>query len=286
MKRLFIIACFLSTRLLIAAPNPNASQNPALATSQPQQQPADLQSKGPALNLSSAMNQETLNATGVDTLSTSQQQALANWIENWSTQNQQQNNSQTKVAPNAVVAVLGDGHFVKLGDGSVWNVGPNAWLYTYYWKPGDIVNVSKSQDTLFPFTLSNQNYNQPATAQKASSQVSQSFATGYTITEIRNGGQFIRLSNNTLWQIAPSARYQAAGWSNGQQVFVIQNTVATGGGYELFNGATSRSVYGNVVKNASAIQNNAANNSAKSNNTPQKPTSSSASKSSPQTNQS
>lgn len=286
MKRLFIITCFLSTQMLIAAPNSKISQNSSQSTNQIQQLPAAQQSKEPALNLSIAMNQETLNATGVETLSPSQQQALASWIENWSTQNQQQNNVSTKVAPNAVVAVLGDGHFVKLGDGSVWNISPNAWLYTYYWKPGDIVSVSKSQDTLFPFTLSNQNYNQPATAQKASPQVSQSFANGYTITEIRNGGQFIRLSNNTLWQIAPSARYQAAGWSNGQQVFVIQNTVATGGGYELLNGATSRSVYGNVVKNASAIQNDTANNSAKGNNNLQKPTSSSASKSSPQTNQS
>lgn len=284
MKRLFIVIPLLFIQMLIATFNLNATPLSAATQNKlqsPQNAPPNPHS---SLQLSAVMNQETMNETGVSTLSPTQQEALASWIENWAAS--QQNDSQTKVAPNAIVAVLGDGHYVKLGDGSVWNVSPNAWIYTYYWKPGDIVNVSKSQDTLFPYSLSNQNYNQPATAQKASSQVSQSFTNGYTITEIRNGGQFIRLSNNTLWQVAPSARYQAAGWSNGQQVFVIQNTVATGGGYELLNGTTSRSVYANVVKNAAAIQNGAANNSSKSNNSPQKQAATNASQSPSQANQS
>ncbi len=138
--------------------------------------------------------------------------------------------------------MIEDGHYVQLENKEVWNINPNAWIYTYYWKAGDIISVTKGQDTLFPFCLTNQNSTPSVNGKPASSEVTDTMKTSYSITSITSGGQFVTLSDGSVWQIEPSARYMAQGWSSGQTVFVFHQKEATGQPYRLFNGTTARSV--------------------------------------------
>lgn len=192
-----------------------------------------------SLNLSKDMPQNIQKETGVDQMNPDQIKALTSWIEKWS---QSQIPQTPPPAPNQVVSVLGDGHFVKLGDGSVWNINSNAWIYTYYWKAGDTVQISPGSDTLFPYSLTSSSSSQSVNAQKATKSVSDSFKTSYTISQIQDNGKILVLSDNSCWQINPSARYMSAGWSVGQSVFIVEQTQSALKGYELFNGDTTRSV--------------------------------------------
>ena len=220
------------------------------------------------LDLMSSMNASELQATGLNKLNSKQQAALSNWVSSWAEAQslKEQNLGQGKIASNAVSAVVGNGHYVKLGDGSVWNVSPNAWIYTYYWQQGDTIKVGKSLDTLFQYSLTNENYNQTINAQKGSSDASSALENSFTISRVKEGGRFVTLDNGSVWQVASSDRYQSAGWSKGQQVFVVKIAHATGDQYVLLNGNNSRSVYSTSIKKGNPEKNNALNNSTNSNN--------------------
>ncbi len=226
----------------ISKTNPTKKTN---SKAQNTDQPLPAQSPSDPINLKTLMSPSEQEQAGIDSLSSEQLQSLETWFSNY-IQNQKKEASQ--VASNEVNMVLSEGHYVKLGSGQVWAISPNAWIYTYYWQKGDPIEVGKSQDSLFPISLTNKNSGQSVNAKKPSKDVSQAFSKNEQITKIANDGQFITLSDGSSWQVEPSARYMAQGWSKGDSVFVVQVKNSTGSPYELYNGTTSRSVFVSKIK--------------------------------------
>lgn len=232
-KLFFILSSFLSFSLFganVCSSNQKASSSNSSSTSS-------------SLDLQSAMSQEELKQTGVNKLNPKQVQALSSWIENYQTQSDQ-------AKPNQVSMVLNEGQYVQLGSGKIWTINPNAWIYTYYWQKGDPIKVSKSNDQLFPVTLTNENSGQSVNAQMATGNIQQAFSKHQTISKIENDGQFIQLSDGSLWQVEPSARYMVQGWSANQPVYIVKVKNNTGAPYQLYNGETTRSVFVTQVKAA------------------------------------
>lgn len=189
-------------------------------------------------SLQSLLDENQQKKMGLSNLNKEQWSALNAWFD------QHQTNQSSQLGDQDVQMVLSEGHYVQLGSGEVWNINANAWLYTYYWRKGDPIEIGQSQDTLFPVQLTNKNSGQSVTAQKASKDVQDAFTHPQVIKEISNEGQFIKLSNGSVWQVEPSTRYMSQGWSLGSPVYVVKNQHNTGPlTYELFNGETSRSVF-------------------------------------------
>ena len=275
MKYLFtFLLCILSANLypvfnLDVQNKSSTSQSSQTSSTTSQSTQSSSTTSSDQLDLSSAMNPNEQQSTGLNRLSNKQKAALSSWIESYSsTQAQKQQTQQAQVKPNAISAIVGDGHFVKLADGSVWNISPNSWINTFYWKQGDIVNVGKSLDTLFPYTLTNESSNLPVTAQKGSQEATSIMSESLTISAINDGGEFITLSNGSVWQVSSSLRYQSAGWSVGQSIFIAK-AQGTGGAFNLLNGQTTRTVTAQSYKSAPTNKNSAANNSSSSNNSSQ-----------------
>lgn len=214
------------------------------------------------LNIINEMSEIEQKATGISRLNESQKAALSKWVENYCCENKlRQERVAAKASPNAVAAILGDGRYVKMGDGTVWNVSPNGWIYTYYWKIGEVVKASPGPDALFPFTLVNENYPLTVNAQKAAKNITNSFKNEYYITDISSDGKIVTLNNGSKWEVPSSTRYMVSGWANGNSAFVTKVAKASGEHFELFNGNTARSVF---VKKLSAGRPPAKLNSQKS----------------------
>ncbi|MCH9632161.1 MAG: hypothetical protein S4CHLAM6_04900 [Chlamydiae bacterium] len=266
MKAIFIFLLCLASNSLFAVFNLDVKSNREQTQSQQSSSstssaPNSAPNQGQLVDLMSAMSPNERQMTGLNQLNSKQQAALSNWVSSWAEAQslKAKSQGQGQLASNAVSAVVGNGHYVKLGDGSVWNVSPNAWIYTYYWQQGDIIKVGKSLDTLFQYSLTNENYNQTINAQKGSDDASSALENSYTISQVKEGGRFVTLDNGSIWQVASSDRYQSAGWSKGQQVFVVKVTQATGDQYMLLNGNNSRSVYSTSLKRGNSDQKSNAN---------------------------
>lgn len=203
-----------------------------------------------SLDLKKKMPHTLQKQLGVNKMSKTQLAALETWMLDWKEE-------QTEVADpaqapkpddNQLVAVLGEGHLVKLGSGEVWSISPNAWIYTYYWKAGDKLSVSKGNDLLFPYSITNHNYDQNVAAKKAPKEVQESLKTQYAISSISDNGEFIYLNDGTKWSVEPSVRYMVQGWSKGNSAFILKMKNSVGQPFQLVNGQTTRSVFVKPVK--------------------------------------
>ena len=199
-------------------------------------------------DLKSQMPKNIQKQTGINRLSPKELQGLQTWISDYV---QKKTTSQDTIKANQVSVVLSEGQYVKLGNGDIWTISPNAWLYTYYWQKGDPVTIGKSGDVLFPIQLTNGDSGQSVNAQKPSKQVSAAFKQSYQITKILEDGQFVELSNGSSWQVETSTRYMVQGWSVGNTVFVVKQSLSTGVPYQLYNGDTARSVFVEQMQAAS-----------------------------------
>lgn len=217
-----------------------ASQNSSIA------QKTSTSTQSSSLNLKSLMSPAQQQATGISSLTPSQVSSLESWLSHYVSS---EKNQQNTVSGNQVDMVLGEGHYVKLGNGEVWVISPNAWIYTYYWQKGTPITIGKSGDMLFPTLLTNTAMDQAVNAIGATKDISQAFSQSYTITKVGNGGQFLDLSNGSSWQVDPSARFMVQSWTPGTSVFVVKRPSATtGAGYELYNGTTTRTILVNQTK--------------------------------------
>lgn len=217
------------------------SQNSLSQTAQKSSTSASAQ----PMNLKSAMSAKEQKAAGLNRLSPSQLKNLNEWVHTY-VQNQQ--TQPESVGKNQVSTIMNQGQYLKLGGGEVWNVNPNAWIYTYYWQKGDPISVTKSNDLLFPILLTNEKTGQSVGAQKPNKEIEKAFSKSYDIKQIDSDGQYIELSDGTRWQIEQGARYMVQGWSAGSPIYVVQVKQAAGKPYALFNGETSRTVYAVPVK--------------------------------------
>ncbi len=237
MKTALILSLFFSFSHLKAAPATSNIQSPSTTSSE--------------IDLKTQMPKNIQKQTGVNKMSAEQIKGLQTWISDYV---QKKATPQDTVKPNQVSVVLSEGQYVKLGNGDVWTVSPNAWLYTYYWQKGDPIEIGKSGDVLFPVQLTNSDSGQSVNAQKPSKQVSSAFTQSYQITKILEDGQFVELSNGSTWQVEPSTRYMVQGWSVGNTVFVVKQSLSTGVPYQLYNGDTARSVFVEQTRAASKPQ--------------------------------
>ncbi len=249
MKHLFIFLLLLSSLHLNASFNLDAQPSPSQ-----QLNSASSQGTSPAatpepssLDLSKEMPAAVQKAVGLSKLSDTQQKALGQWMIHW-----KEHGSKSSLPDNAIAAVLQDGHYVKLNDGSVWSVSPNAWIYTYYWKAGETVDIEKSPDVLFPTTLKNSSSFGLVNAKRASKAFTDSLQTNFTIKSITDGGATLTLSDGSIWQIPPSTSYMVAGWAQGQSVFVQKQPQAAGNSYVIMNGVTTRSVLATQLQKGQA----------------------------------
>jgi hypothetical protein len=203
-------------------------------------------SENAPLDIKSLMSPSQQQTTGISQLSPDQLNSLQDWISHYI---QSEQLGQNSVSGNQLAMVLAEGHYVKLGNGQVWNISPNAWIYTYYWQKGDPITVGKSGDMLFPVLLTNTTIGQSVNALVASEDTSKAFNESYTITKVTESGQFVTLSDGSTWQTENSSRFMVQSWAIGSPVFVVERPSATTGAkYELYNGTTTRSALANQLK--------------------------------------
>lgn len=290
MKYLLIFLLSLSFSLLDATFNLNAkkvTESPPSAINEENAYNSQGNFTPPSgrLNLLKEMSPSEQKATGLYRLNDNQKMALSKWIETWSESNQVRTARVIeKASPDAIAAILGDGHYVKMGDGTVWNVSPNGWIYTYYWKAGEIVKPTLGPDALFPYTLTNENYPLTVNAKKAVSHITRSFKNSYTIVDISSDGKYVTLDNGSKWQVPSAAQYMVAGWSNGNTVFITKVSKASGEHYELFNGVTARSTYVKMLKQGKSMDKKPSKKRSMPNMIPEKNQATSESQNTPQPN--
>lgn len=207
-----------------------------------------------SLDLTQTMSKAEQKATGLYRLNDSQKMALAKWIEAYSDASQTEERKLKELEPNQIAAILADGRYVKTGDGTVWNVSPNGWMYTYYWRQGEFLSAERGKDTLFPTLLRNENYPLTVNARKAASSITKSFQNAFVITEISNDGKYLYLDNQSVWEIPESQRYMVAGWSPGNTIYVTKLPRSTGAKYKLFNGVTTRPVFASLHKQGQPLE--------------------------------
>lgn len=260
MKYLFIFLFTLLPSFLFSTFNVNTKGVGYSAVPQQEQKETlsemaqPIQSPQGSLDLTKTMSKAEQKATGLYRLNDNQKMALAKWIESYSDASQTEEKKIKELEPNQIAAILADGRYVKTGDGSVWNVSPNGWMYTYYWRQGEFLAVEKGKDTLFPTLLRNENYPLTVNARKAASNITKSFQNAFVITEISNDGKYLYLDNQSIWEIPDSQRYMVAGWSPGNTIFVTKLPKSTGAQYKLFNGVTTRPVFANLHKQGQPLE--------------------------------
>lgn len=256
MKKFFTL-CFLSATLSAAPPSQLHSQ--LSKKSQPVNSRQNNSTSSPSalknlstypentsLELKTLMSADEQQTTGISQLSPDQLNQLQNWISQYIEREQSLQNS---VSGNQLAMVLSQGHYIKLGNGQVWDISPNAWIYTFYWQKGDLITVGKSGDMLFPVLLTNTTTGQSVNALTASENSAKAFNESYTITSVTDSGQFVTLSDGSTWVTESSSRFMVQSWAVGSPVFVVERAASTTGArYELYNGATTRSVLANPLK--------------------------------------
>jgi hypothetical protein len=101
--------------------------------------------------LDTHMSPQEERSTGVHKLSPKERSELQKWI------NQHHYpKSGTKMGAHPTVSeVLGNGAYVKLSDNTLWLIHPNDRALTQSWITPANIEVTRSQDTQYPFSLKN-----------------------------------------------------------------------------------------------------------------------------------
>lgn len=205
------------------------------------------------LDLKNLMSPAEQKNTGVQKLSAKELQALQQWITNWTIQmvgKAASPNSTASTPPSGGLTVASnvmEGQFLKLSDGKVYNIVSYDRLYSFYWQVGDSIVVQASNDSIYPYTLSNSKATVTVNGKLVSEKTQKAFQTPFSVTKVDQGGQFVTLSDGSVWQISPSATFLSNGWSVGDSIYVITQTDVTGPA-QLLNGNTSRSVGAHQIK--------------------------------------
>ena len=160
--------------------------------------------------------------------------SLTDWILNWPSYESAKNRKDTakqdkarQVANMIVDKIRINGEFVDLKDGSSWRIAPIYQYLSIQWRKGDRIEITPSENDLWPYNLHNNRLEQDAQAKqmKPPSPTGEEppeeesyFEGSETILHIRGSGQFLELQNGTIWKIAPLDMMKVQGWHPNDRV--------------------------------------------------------------------
>jgi len=113
------------------------------------------------LRLDKLMTTQEQERTGIKKLTKSEREALELWLTNWTLEvlaKAKSSSGQTYVGVGGdhwVSKNIDSGRFIKLEDGSLWQISPIDRINTMLWLVVDEITVVESNNPLYPFKLIN-----------------------------------------------------------------------------------------------------------------------------------
>jgi hypothetical protein len=205
------------------------------------------------VELSKVMSLQEQQETGVYRLTFQEKQALEKWLTSWTIRLLNEGSGSdsafftNETLPpelNTVKRVFRNEGNIELSDGSLWKISPVDLFRASSWLPRDKIEIAKSQDLYYPYTLTNYSTKVSVGAQRLSgatfptqengtmsqnnpSQVEKPEAPPIwkpygqiKITAVQGRGSFIALSDQSSWYIAPNDRYTVRNWYVGDSVSI------------------------------------------------------------------
>lgn len=117
------------------------------------------------------MSVQEMKQTGMAKLSAQEKMALQNWIETRYSKREviAQNLSGKKNLPPTLSENLKNGHYIRLSDNSLWEINPSDTPITQGWITPVEIKISASDDSSYPYNLTNSLTGSTVKARKAES---------------------------------------------------------------------------------------------------------------------